>query len=102
METYQPKAGDIIKMHAWHGVVLQVFTSDSGGVVLQVQTVRNVFRGYPPEFIAVEAAPQAIRPASRAELDQEIAYLQEMRDIGLQQMLNGIRQAEALPANIPV
>jgi hypothetical protein len=88
---YQPRAGDIVKMHSWHGVILKVFTNDNGGTVLQVQTVRNVFRGYPPEFIEVEAAPEAITPASQADLEEEIKYWRRMREIGLQQMLAGIR-----------
>ena len=46
--AYIPKAGDIIKMHNWHGVVIKVFKNeDETGTVLQVQTARNVFRGYP-------------------------------------------------------
>jgi hypothetical protein len=95
--AYQPKVGDIIRMHNWHGVVLKVFSSDSGGTVLQVQTARNVFRGYPPEFIEVEAAPEAITPATRADLEQEIAYLQRMREVGLQQILEHIREHDSLP-----
>ena len=90
--AYQPKVGDVIKMHSWHGVVLNVFTSETGGTVLQVQTARNVFRGYPPEFIEVEAAPDAIQLATRADLEDEISYLQRMRDIGLKQMLDGINE----------
>jgi hypothetical protein len=89
---YKPKAGDIIKMHSWHGVVLEIFTSETGRTVLQVQTARNVFRGYPPEFIEIEAAPEAITAATRADLDKEIKHLQSMREIGLQQMLNSINQ----------
>ncbi|MCB9078985.1 MAG: hypothetical protein H6631_15380 [Anaerolineaceae bacterium] len=89
--AYIPNAGDIIKMHAWHGVVLKVFSDKQGqGTVLQVQTVRNVFRGYPPEFIELDAAPDAVSPATRADLEAEIQYLQQMRDIGLRQMLDSI------------
>jgi hypothetical protein len=88
--AYQPKAGDIIKMHSWHGVVLKVFTNEAEGTVLQVQTARNVFRGYPPEFIEVDAAPEAITPATQADLEEEIKYLQRMREVGLQQMLNAV------------
>jgi hypothetical protein len=88
--AYKPKAGDVIKMHSWHGVVLEVFASEMGRTVLQVQTARNVFRGYPPEFIEVEAAPEAIAPAKRADLEKEINHLQSMREIGLKQMLDRI------------
>ncbi|GAB4408918.1 MAG: hypothetical protein Fur0044_02380 [Anaerolineae bacterium] len=90
--AYQPKAGDIIKMHSWHGVVLEVFTSKTGRTVLHVQTARNVFRGYPPEFIEVDVAPEAITPATRADLEKEIKHLQHMREIGLRQMLDRIGQ----------
>ena len=89
--SYQPKVGDIIKMHNWHGVVLKVFVNDTGGLVLQVQTVRNVFRGYPPEFIEVEAAPEAITQATQADLEAEIDYWQRMREIGLKQMMDNIK-----------
>jgi hypothetical protein len=89
--AYKPKVGDIIKMHAWHGVVLNVFSSETGRTVLQVQTARNVFRGYPPEFIEVEAAPDAISPATRQDLEAEIDYLQRMREVGLRQMLDSIK-----------
>jgi len=90
--AYQPKAGDIIKMHSWHGVVLNVFSSDAGQIVLQVQTARNVFRGYPPEFIELTIAPEAVTPATLADLEKEISYLQQMREMGLKQMLDGINQ----------
>jgi hypothetical protein len=95
--AYQPKAGDIIKMHSWHGVVLNVFTSDTGQTVLQVQTARNVFRGYPPEFIELSLAPEAVTPASRTDLDKEINYLQQMREVGLKQMLDRIDQPMLAP-----
>ncbi|NJN97333.1 MAG: hypothetical protein HC875_26250 [Anaerolineales bacterium] len=72
--VYEPKAGDIIKIHSWHGVILEVFTSKTGRTVLQVQTAWNVFRGYSPGFIEVEAAPETITPATRADL-------QELREV---------------------
>ncbi len=89
--VYKPKAGEIIKMHSWHGVVLDVFIGEAGGTVLRVQTARNVFRGYPPEFIEVDLAPEAVSPAIRADLEKEIRLLQEMRELGLQQMMNAIK-----------
>lgn len=88
--AYQPKIGEIIKMHSWHGVVLGIFRSQTGGTVLRVQTARNVFRSFPPEYIEVDLAPEAITPATRADLDKEIRLLQKMRDLGLQQMLEAI------------
>jgi hypothetical protein len=89
--AYKPKIGEIIKMHSWHGVVLDVFTNENERTVLRVQTARNVFRGYPPEFIELDLAPEAITPATRADLDKEIKLLQEMRELGLQQMLSAIQ-----------
>jgi hypothetical protein len=72
-------------------VVLDIFTNEAGGMVLRVQTARNVFRGYPPEFIEVDLAPDAITPATRADLDKEIRLLSERRELGLQQMIDAIR-----------
>jgi hypothetical protein len=89
--AYKPQIGEIIRMHSWHGVVLNVFTSETGGMVLRVQTARNVFRGYPPEFIEVDLAPEAITPATMADLEKEIQLLQEMRQRSLQQMMESIK-----------
>jgi hypothetical protein len=88
--AYQPRIGDVIKMYNWHGVVMNVFTSETGRTVLQVQTARNVFRGYPPEFIEVDVAPEGVCSATRADLEKEIEYLQRMREVGLKQMLDSI------------
>ena len=84
------KPGDIIKMHNWHGVVLKVFQSDDGGTVLYVHTVRNVFRGYPPEYIEVNLAPDSIQPASRQALEQELQKHHQVREAALQQFLTAI------------
>ena len=97
--SYEPRIGDIIKMHNWHGVVLKVFKAETGSTVLQVQTARNVFRGYPPEFIEVDIAPNAIVPATRADLEKEIGYLQKMREVGLRQMLDNIAEKPNKPAS---
>ena len=47
--SYLPKVGDIIKMRSWHGIVLDVYRNEAGKTVLQVQTVRNIFRKLGPE-----------------------------------------------------
>ena len=44
------------------------------------------------EFIEVEAAPEAIAAATRADFDKEIKHLQSMGEIGLKQMLNRINE----------
>lgn len=98
--AYQPRVGDIIKMQWWHGVVLKVFTDEAGGTVLQVQTVRNVFRGYGPEFIEVDIAPGAISPATRADLEREINQLQEARESGLRKMFEAIRREKEISSKI--
>jgi|GEM_PF-1268117 len=92
MMGIQAKKGDIVKIHKWHEVVLNVFLDDAGGQVLQVQTVRNVFRGYGPEFIEMAVTPDAIELASREDLDKEIRYFTKMREIGLNKMLEVITQ----------
>ena len=70
-----PKIGDIIKMRAWHGVVLDVLAGSSGRTVLRVQTVRNLFRRLNPEFIEFDLAPDVIAPATLDDLQQEICLL---------------------------
>ena len=92
------KAGDIIKLHHWHGVVLKVFRSDEGGTVLYVHTLRNVFRGYPPEYVEVDLAPEGIQPATRADLEREYQKLLQVRQAGLDAFWTAID----LPAGEPV
>ncbi|MCK6629333.1 MAG: hypothetical protein L6R45_29670 [Anaerolineae bacterium] len=94
--AYQPEVGDIIKMQWWHGVVLKVFRSEAGGTVLKVQTARNVLRGYGPELIEVEVAPGAILPATRADLEREIAQLTAAREDGLRKMFEAMREEVAV------
>lgn len=98
--AYQPRVGDIIKMQWWHGVVLKVFKNEAGGTVLQVQTARNVFRGYGPEFIEVDIAPEAISPATEADLEREINQLQEARESGLRKMFEAIRREKEVSSEI--
>ncbi len=54
----------IIKMRSRHGVVLDVFQNQAGKTILQVQTVRNIFRKLGPELIEVDIAPEHITPAT--------------------------------------
>jgi hypothetical protein len=85
--AYIPKVGDVIKMHSWHGVVLDVFKNDAGGTVLRVHTARNVFRGYPPEFIEVDVAPDSIFPATREDLEKEIEKHRALRDAAVAELM---------------
>lgn len=82
-----PKIGDIIKMRAWHGVVLDVFASPNGGTILRVQTVRNLFRRLNPEFVELDLAPDAITPATLDDLQQEVAQYQAFLNESVQQLI---------------
>lgn len=82
-----PKVGDIIKMRAWHGVVLDVFANPGGRTVLHVQTVRNVFRRLNPEFIEFDLASDAIAPATLDDLQQEVAQYRAFLDESVQQLI---------------
>ena len=73
-----PKVGDIIRMRAWHGVVLDVFKNEAGKTILRVQTARNVFRRLNPEFIEIDLAPEMIEPATLADLQAEIENYQQV------------------------
>jgi hypothetical protein len=74
-----PQIGDIIRMRAWHGVVLDKFVNEQGKTILKVQTARNVFRRLNPEFIEYDLAPDVIEVATVAQLQDEIAgYMQAL------------------------
>lgn len=96
--AYLPKSGDIIKMRAWHGIVLDVFKNDMGRTVLRVQTVRNIFRKLGPELIEVDIAPDQITPATHQDLLNEINLHQKMQKEVLEQFL---AQLENVPVPPP-
>jgi hypothetical protein len=96
--NYLPKSGDIIKMRAWCGIVLDVFKNEMGHTVLRVQTVRNIFRKLGPELIEVDIAPDQIIPATRQDLLNEIALHQKMQNEVIEQFLD---QVEKVPARPP-
>lgn len=81
------KVGDIIKMHFWHGVIKSVFVSENGEVVLQVQTIRNIFRRFGPELIEVSKAPHAITVATIEDLEAEVAECKRLLDGAVQSLL---------------
>jgi hypothetical protein len=91
-----PQPGDIIKMRAWHGIVMDVFRNEMGRTVLQVQTVRNIFRKPGPELIEVDLAPDQITPATPEDLLNEIALHQKMQAEAIDQFLSQLAQAPAL------
>ena len=85
--NYNPQVGHIIKMRSWHGVVLDVFRNEAGKTVLQVQTVRNIFRKLGPELIEIDLAPEHITPATIEDLQQEIAQHQELQNTALEKLM---------------
>jgi hypothetical protein len=71
--------GDVVRIHNWHGVVLETHFDDNGDLsVIRVQTVRNIFRGYGPEYLDARLHPEAIQLATLTELQQEIATHQRL------------------------
>jgi hypothetical protein len=95
--NYLPKSGDIIKIRAWHGIVLDVFQNDMGQTVLRVQTVRNIFRKLGPELIEVDIAPDQITPATQQDLLNEIALHQKMQNEVIEQFLAHVEKVPAPP-----
>jgi Zn-dependent M32 family carboxypeptidase len=98
MMNYLPKSGDIIKMRAWHGIVLDVFQNEMGQTVLRVQTVRNIFRKLGPELIEIDIAPNQITPATREDLLNEIALHQKMQKEVVEQFLDNLEKMPTLTA----
>ena len=96
--NYLPKPGDIIKMRAWHGIVLDVFQNEMGQTVLRVQTVRNIFRKLGPELIEIDLAPDQITPATREDLLNEIALHQKMQKEVVEQFLGYLEKIPAMTA----
>ena len=96
--TYLPKVGDIIRMRSWHGIVLDVYQSERGKTVLQVQTVRNIFRKLGPELIEIDLAPEHIEPATREDLNREIKLHQEMQENTLKKFLAAAEPSLSLPS----
>lgn len=84
---YIPQVGEIVRMRSWHGVIIDVFKSETGRFVVQVQTVRNIFRKLGPELIELDLAPDQIAPATRQDLEDEIAHHRKMQDGALTELL---------------
>jgi hypothetical protein len=87
------KQGDVVKIHNWHGVVLETHFDESGALsVIRVQTARNLFRGYGPEYIDVRLDPEAVSLAALADLEQEIETHRRLLDNALQRLLEDVTQ----------
>jgi len=87
-----PKIGDIVKIRAWHGVVLDVFKGETGKTILRVQTVRNVFRRLNPEFIEFDLAPDTISLANAKDLETEIERYKKVLDTTINELLESTGQ----------
>ena len=91
-------AGDVIKIHNWLGIVLETHFDDMGELsIIRVQTARNVFRGHGPEYLDIRMQPEAIQPATLAELRQEIETHQRLLDGALARMLAAAKEQKLLP-----
>ena len=90
--NYLPEPGNVIKMRAWHGIVLDIFKNKNDRTVLRVQTVRNIFRKLGPELIEIDIAPDQITPATRQDLLNEIALHQKMQKEVIEQFLDQIEK----------
>jgi hypothetical protein len=93
------KQGDVVKIHNWHGVILETHFDESGALsVIRVQTARNLFRGYGPEYIDVRLDPEAVSLAALADLEQEIETHRRLLAGALERLLaDATPQQEATP-----
>lgn len=86
------EVGQIVKLHnAYCAVVLNKYVSADGGVILRVQTLRNVWRGFKAELIDTTVAPNGIYPATIDAINAEIAQHQETIAAGLDAMMAAIQ-----------
>lgn len=86
------RIGQILKLHGIYcAVVLDKFINEDGGVILRVQTLRNVFRGFKSELIDTSVAPNGLRAASMDDINTEIAEHYATVDRGLALMLEAVQ-----------
>ena len=90
--------GDVVKIHNWYGVVLETHFDDNGSLsVIRVQTARNIFRGYGPEYVDIRLQPEAIQPAALADLQEEIATHQRLLSGALTRLLATAQETKPVP-----
>ncbi len=91
--------GDVVKIHNWYGVVFEThFDANDVLSIIQVQTVRNIFRGHGPEYIDVRMMPDAIQAATLADLEHEIQTHQRLLNGALERMLFVVNSPELILA----
>ena len=88
LEVSEIEVGQLVKLHnSYCAVVLDKYVSQNGGVILRVQTLRNVWRGFKAELIDTTVAPQGIYPATLEDVQAEIESHQAVIAKGLVDML---------------
>ena len=94
VSTTKIMVGDVIKIHNWFGVVLETHFDEEGDLsVIRLQTARNIFRGFGPEYIDIRLQPDAIQPASQDDLLQEIETHQRLQNGALTRLLQSVQAA---------
>lgn len=89
--------GSVVKIHNWYGVVLETHYDDQGCLsIIRVQTARNTFRGYGPEYLDVRLLPEAIQPATLADLQQEIESHHRLLNGAINRMIESVQAPTAL------
>jgi hypothetical protein len=87
--------GEVVRIQSWHGVVLETNYDEMGALsVIRVQTARNLFRGFGPEYIDIRLNPDAIMRATLADLQQEIATHHRMLEGAVARLLGAVHQPE--------
>lgn len=87
--------GNVVKIQNWFGVVLETHVDKDGNLsVIQVQTARNIFRGFGPEYIDIRLQPDAIQLATEADLQEEIKKHQRLQNAALNRMLSSVHDVK--------
>ena len=73
-------------------VVDHIILQSKGGLTRRVQTARNMFRGYGPEYIDVRLDADAVVLAKLIDLQQEIETHRRLLDGAVKQMLDTAHQ----------
>lgn len=90
--------GTVVKIHNWHGVVLETHHDEQGQLsIIRVQTVRNIFRGYGPEYIDIRMLPDAIEVATVDAMQKEIETHRRLLDSAIERMFESVQSQEEVP-----
>ena len=81
------KKDDIVKVHLWHGVVVDIYRSETGTVIVEVLFVKNVFKMQRAEFIPLTE----LEPATLEGLLTEKHNLREGLGYNLERLLEAAK-----------